>query len=85
MKPAQESLDAVNQFLQSNGIKASKLSPAGEWLGFDLPISKANELFDADFSVYKHVDSGEESIRTLSYSVPSSLQNHIDVVHPTNK
>jgi tripeptidyl-peptidase-1 len=85
VQPAQESLDAVNEFLQSNGISATKLSPAGDWLGFDLPISKANELFAADFSVYKHIDSGEESIRTLSYSLPSSLDKHIDVVLPMNK
>jgi tripeptidyl-peptidase I len=83
VKPAQNSVDAVNTFLISNGIKATTLSPAGEWLGFSVPVNKANEMFDADFSVYKHISTGEESIRTLSYSIPSSLQGHLDVVHPT--
>lgn len=85
MKPAQVSVDAVNAFLQSNGINATTLSPAGDWLGFSVPVSKANEMFDADFSVFKHVASGARSIRTLSYSIPSSLQGHLDVVHPTTK
>jgi tripeptidyl-peptidase I len=83
VKPTQASVDAVNTFLQSNGINATTLSPAGDWLGFSVPVSKANDIFDANFSVYKHAATGEESIRTLSYSIPSSLQGHLDVVHPT--
>ena len=46
-------------------------------------MSKANELFDADFSVFKHEDSGLEAVRTLSYSIPAELQGHLDLVHPT--
>lgn len=61
------------------------MSPAGDWLGFTVPVSKANEMFDADFSVFKHVASGKESIRTLSYSIPASLDSHLNFVHPTTK
>lgn len=83
IRPAQESVDAVNNFLELHSVNATSLSPTGDWLGFSVPVSKANEMFDADFSVFKHVDSGEEAIRTLSYSIPSSLQGHLEVVHPT--
>jgi Pro-kumamolisin, activation domain len=83
VKPAKASVDAVNAFLESNGIKATTLSPAGDWLGFSVPVSKANEMFDANFAVYKHIATGQELIRTLSYSIPSSLKDHLDVVHPT--
>jgi Pro-kumamolisin, activation domain len=83
VKPAKVSVDAVNAFLESNGIKAATLSPAGDWLGFSVPVSKANEMFDANFAVYKHIATGQELIRTLSYSIPSSLKDHLDVVHPT--
>ena len=85
MKPTQASVDAVNAYLTSNGINATVLSPAGDWLGFSVPVSKANELFDADFSVFSHVATGKRQIRTLSYSIPSSLNNHVDLVHPTTK
>lgn len=83
MKPARASVDVVTSFLQSHGINATTLSPSGDWLGFSVPVSKANEMFSAEFSVFKHVESGVESIRTLSYSIPFSLQGHLDVVHPT--
>ena len=83
MKPARASVDAVNAFLESNGINATTLSPTGDWLGFSAPVSKANEMFDADFSVYMHAATGRELVRTLSYSIPSTLQEHLDIVHPT--
>jgi tripeptidyl-peptidase-1 len=83
VKPAQASVDAVNAFFESNGVKVTTLSPAGDWLGFSVSVSKANAMFDADFSVYKHIATGQELIRTLSYSIPSFLQDHLDVVHPT--
>ena len=81
--PAKDSVDAVNAWLKENGISAKTVSTAGDWLSFEVPVSKANELFDADFSVFKHEDSGLEAVRTLSYSIPAELQGHLDLVHPT--
>ena len=81
--PTQESVDAVNAWLKENGIIAETISPSGDWLSFGVPVSKANKLFDADFSVFKHDDTGIEAVRTLSYSIPAELQGHLDLVHPT--
>ncbi|KII88063.1 hypothetical protein PLICRDRAFT_30516 [Plicaturopsis crispa FD-325 SS-3] len=83
VKPSTASVDAVNEFLSSNGVSATPLTPTGDWLGFSVPVSKANELFDADFSVFTHEQTGTQSIRTLAYSIPASLQGHVDLVHPT--
>ena len=85
MKPSQDSINAVNAYLQSNGINATIMSPAGDWLGFSIPVNQANEMFDANFSVFKHTASGKDQIRTLAYSIPASLSSHIDHVHPTTK
>jgi tripeptidyl-peptidase I len=73
----------VNAFLQQNGITAKTLSPAGDWLGFQTTVSKANALFDANFQVFKHEDTGSESIVTMAYSLPTDLTSHVDLVHPT--
>ncbi|KAM5542034.1 hypothetical protein V8D89_004344 [Ganoderma adspersum] len=81
--PAQDSVDAVNAWLKENGIAAETISATGDWLAFEVPVSKANKLFDTDFSVFKHVETGVESVRTLSYSIPAELQGHLDLVHPT--
>ncbi|PIL33241.1 hypothetical protein GSI_04691 [Ganoderma sinense ZZ0214-1] len=81
--PAQDSVDAVNDWLKENGITAMPTSATGDAFSFEVPVSKANELFGADFSVFKHDDTGVEAVRTLSYSIPAELQGHLDFVHPT--
>ena len=81
--PKQETVDAVMAWLKENDIEATKASPAGDWLSFSIPVSKANELFDADFTVFTNDANGKQTIRTMSYSLPSELQGHVDLVHPT--
>ena len=83
MAPKPETVTAVNQWLSENGLTATSLTPAGDWLSFTIPVSQANELLDTQFSTFKHVDSGDESVRTLAYSIPSDLANHVNLVHPT--
>ncbi|KAF8488535.1 family S53 protease-like protein [Gautieria morchelliformis] len=81
--PSSDTTTAVNEWLSSNGLTASPISPAGDMLAFSIPVSKANQLFAADFILFTHQATGEQTIRTLSYSIPSVLQNHIAFVHPT--
>ncbi|KAI0066334.1 subtilisin-like protein [Artomyces pyxidatus] len=81
--PKPETIAAVNAWLSENGLTAKTLSPAGDWLGFQTTVAQANRLFDADFSAFTHDATGETTIRTLAYSIPASLQGHLDLVHPT--
>lgn len=81
--PSSESYSAVTSWLNGNGIKTTNLTDNAQWLSFSVSVGKASELFGTDFSVYTHTDSGTDIIRTMSYSVPSDLSAHIDLVHPT--
>ncbi|KAI1786404.1 family S53 protease [Ganoderma leucocontextum] len=81
--PPKGSVNAVNAWLKAHNITAETISPSGDWLSFEVPVSKANELFNAKFAVFKHDDTGTEAVRTLSYSIPTELQGHLDLVHPT--
>ena len=83
MAPKPETVEIVQEWLQENDIEATKASPAGDWLSFSIPVSKANELLDADFTEFSHPDSKEKFIRTLTYSIPADLKGHLDFVHPT--
>ena len=83
MAPKPESVDAVNAWLKENDITVTKTSSAGDWLSFSIPVSKASDLLDAQFSVFNHTDSGKTVIRTLAYSIPSDLQGHLELIHPT--
>ena len=76
-------MDAVNAWLKENDIDAKTISATGDWLSFEVPVSKANEMFDADFGVFTHSQTGKEAVRTLKYSIPADLEGHLDFVHPT--
>ncbi|KAL1938728.1 hypothetical protein VTO73DRAFT_11331 [Trametes versicolor] len=81
--PSSAAVDAVNAWLQQNSLNGTALSPSGDWVGFEVPVGKANTLFNANFSVFEHGTSGKQAIRTMLYSLPPSLQGHVDLIHPT--
>ncbi|EPS94287.1 hypothetical protein FOMPIDRAFT_1134693 [Fomitopsis schrenkii] len=83
LSPSPESVQAVNAWLAENDLDATTISPGGDWLAIQVPVSKANEMLSADFSVFAHAQSGTQSIRTLQYSIPEDLVGHLQLVHPT--
>ncbi|KAH9049036.1 hypothetical protein EDB84DRAFT_1455000 [Lactarius hengduanensis] len=60
--------EVVNEWLATNGLNSTVLSPFGDWIGFETTVSHANR---------------ESAIRTLAYSIPASLTAHLQLVHPT--
>ena len=83
MTPKHETLTAVNEWLAHNGLEAKVLSPFGDWITFETTVSHATELFNAEFSNFVQEGSGKTIIRTLAYSIPESLKDHVQLVHPT--
>ncbi|KAJ3546551.1 hypothetical protein NM688_g5505 [Phlebia brevispora] len=81
--PAQETIVAVTAWLHDAGLNATAMTLAGDWIQLNATVSLANELFDADFSVFIDTATGAQSIRTLNYSIPADLVGHLDFVHPT--
>ncbi|EIN06456.1 family S53 protease [Punctularia strigosozonata HHB-11173 SS5] len=83
VRPTQDTVTAVSQWLSDNGISSRILTPAGDWIEFSVPASKANDMLDTQFTTYTHANSGQPSVRTLSYSIPVALKEHIQLIHPT--
>ncbi|KAJ7051989.1 family S53 protease-like protein [Mycena amicta] len=83
VKPSDETLQNVTEWLQENHIDFSAISPAKDTLQIILPVSEANKLLSTNFSVFTHVESGQTSVRTLEYSIPATLFPHIDLIYPT--
>ncbi|ETW85061.1 serine protease S53 [Heterobasidion irregulare TC 32-1] len=81
--PKEETVELVTTWLAAHGLTPRTISPAGDWLAVDVSVAQANELFAAEFATFTHVDTGKEAVRTLEYSIPASLQGHLDLVHPT--
>ncbi|THU96529.1 family S53 protease [Dendrothele bispora CBS 962.96] len=83
-EPSEETVNAVTRWLQESGVSDFEMSgPFNEWISINIQASKADELFDASFEQFVHIESGEHFIRTLQYSVPQNLVQHIELVHPT--
>ncbi|TFK88151.1 subtilisin-like protein [Polyporus arcularius HHB13444] len=81
--PSAESVQKVTAWLGKNNITATKISPAGDWLGINVPVSKANALLNADFSEYLVDKTNTTAVRTLAYSVPETLKDHLAFIYPT--
>ncbi|KAJ7202253.1 peptidase S8/S53 domain-containing protein [Mycena haematopus] len=82
VKPAAESLSAVVDWFKPNVASFKPFSPAGDILKVSLTVEQAEGLFDAKFKTYAYSANGQEMIRALNYSLPSTLQQHILYVHP---
>ena len=78
-KPADQSVDVVKKWLSDAGIE--DISVQGSFINFATTVGRANGLLDARFS---HFDvDGTDKIRTLQYSIPDELLEHIELVTPT--
>ena len=100
--PHQESIDLVNEWLQSHGIGENDVvrSSAKDWVTLKVPVSLVEKMLDTvclthlsralpddfvhqKYHIWTYADSGESIVRTTSYSLPSNLHEHVDVIQPT--
>lgn len=79
--PTKANIDAVTKWLADSGINASA-APNG-YVAITVTASKAKELLNADYAVYKNDKDGRSTLRTTSYSLPQSVHDAIDMVQPT--
>lgn len=83
--PKPESVKAVTTWLAQHNINAEVVSPSGDMLRIDIPVSKANELLAANFTEFKDKDTGATLTRTLSVSIPDDVEQHLQYLFPTTQ
>lgn len=81
--PHQQSVDDVTSWLAEHGITPSVVD--NDWMTIVTDVKTANEMLDADFGWYQHEEGGVSRLRTLHYSVPDAVADHIDLVQPTTR
>ncbi|KJA29771.1 hypothetical protein HYPSUDRAFT_126627 [Hypholoma sublateritium FD-334 SS-4] len=83
--PHSNSLSAVDEWLSEFNLKEDDIarSPAKDWVVLTIPVSLAEKMLNTKYYVWKHGKTGNELVRTTSYSLPSHLDSHIEVVQPT--
>ncbi|KAI1102674.1 tripeptidyl-peptidase 1 precursor [Jackrogersella minutella] len=83
VKPTDETLDLVHEWLEANGIIPSGYSPAKDWIMVSLPVGMIERLLDTEYYVYEHKDGGLVA-RAPKWSLPLHLHDRIDTIQPTN-
>ncbi|KAF8265082.1 subtilisin-like protein [Lactarius quietus] len=84
--PHSDTLELVTSWLKHYGIPTSSVSMthSGSWLKVTgVPVSLANELLGASYQFYRHVETNDIILRTMNYSLPEVLQDHVATVVPT--
>ncbi|KAJ9614431.1 hypothetical protein H2200_002567 [Cladophialophora chaetospira] len=83
-RPSNEAIDAVRNWLNSQGIDNSRLryGRAMSWIGISLPISQIETLLQANYSTFVHRD-GTRLDRTPEYCLPIHLHEFVSTKQPT--
>ncbi|KAF8073566.1 subtilisin-like protein [Lyophyllum atratum] len=83
--PSHDTIGAVTDWLAVAGIPRERLrlSASKGWIELNATVAEAENLLNAEYHVYSHVESGDEQIGCESYSVPAHVRPHIDLIKPT--
>jgi len=84
--PHPNTLELVNSWLEHHGVPPSSVSMThgGNTLELrDVSVAQADALLDASYQLYRHVESSETIVRTVSYALPAALNGHVLTVVPT--
>ncbi|KAL1868239.1 hypothetical protein VTK73DRAFT_3766 [Phialemonium thermophilum] len=78
-QPSEESRNAVLAWLKESNV--TDFADFGWYINFATTVSTANAMLLSSFRNYR-VD-GVQKLRTMQYSVPDELVDHVDLVSPT--
>ncbi|KAJ8454451.1 hypothetical protein ONZ45_g19303 [Pleurotus djamor] len=90
--PHSSTQEVVFSWLSDHGVerKDIKQSGGGDWLTLQVSVPQAETLLNAQYAVYRHASSlasdnqtHEYVVRTLKYSLPEAVNDHITVISPT--
>ncbi|KAK5653455.1 hypothetical protein OQA88_8941 [Cercophora sp. LCS_1] len=74
----------VKAWLKDHGVE-SMVGNMNDWITFTTTKSVAERLLNTTFNWYEYEGGGGPKLRTLSYSVPEHVADHIDLVQPTTR
>ncbi|KAK5988017.1 Tripeptidyl-peptidase sed2 [Cladobotryum mycophilum] len=86
--PSSEAVSEVTAWLKKNGVSSVEVN--NDWIKFGTTVKNANALLNTRFAWYDHSPedgryASSTKLRTLSYSLPDELVQHIDMVQPTTR
>ncbi|KAE8448117.1 hypothetical protein EG329_009882 [Mollisiaceae sp. DMI_Dod_QoI] len=85
--PERKSTQAVLTWLSNCGVADADIEDNGEWINFRVSVAKAETMLGTKFHFYiqRSDKTRSKQIRTLKYSLPSSVFPHVSMIHPTTR
>ncbi|KAI0505389.1 Pro-kumamolisin [Xylaria bambusicola] len=84
LRPPQETINLVRDWLYGRGITQVNYSSGGDWITASAPVRQVEALLDCRYHEFLNIENNETIIRTLKWSMPEYLREHVDVIQPTN-
>jgi tripeptidyl-peptidase-1 len=83
--PHPDTRGLVISWLERSGVSSPvSTTHGGGWLTVTgIPVSQADDLLGASYQVYRYAGTTKTILRTLSYSLPAALREHVRTVVPT--
>jgi tripeptidyl-peptidase-1 len=84
----QNSIDAVTNYLLAHDISASSIehkTSNSDIITVTVPLSTAEALLQTKYHNYKHSQTGHVIARSLEYSLPAELGEHVALVGPSTR
>ena len=83
LQPTEAATNAVISWLQDFNI--TTIEDDGDWVNFKTDVVTADKMLDTRFQWFRSDYKGLERLRTLQYSVPDEVAQHINLVQPTTR
>lgn len=80
--PSARAVSDVTAWIDQFNIKQSV---DNDWITISTTVGTANKLLNTTFGWYEYESGGGPKLRTLSYSVPDNVADHVDLVQPTTR
>lgn len=82
LQPSQSTLASVLTWLEGAGI-SEHVAVEHDWVRMNVTIAQAEDLLKTKYSYFRDDKAGKTILRTLQYSLPAELHEHILLVQPT--
>jgi tripeptidyl-peptidase I len=79
--PHKDSTDFVEAWLSYHDVEPI-YNDAGDWIFATVTVDKVEQMLGTKYNLYKHTVTSETIVRTMSYSLPTELHDHVNVVTP---
>jgi tripeptidyl-peptidase I len=84
--PHPDTVELIGSWLGHHDVPTSlvSISHGGSWLTLSgVPVAQADALLGASYRLYRHTETHEVVLRTISYALPAVLHERVQTVAPT--